>query len=309
MRGIRIVQQPRYENPLLRQNRSVVDMSRLQLLEADGDCLESIFTGLQYSPHPVWLCWHNSPHSILPSWLPIKNLRVLQLTGGQPLQTFWESESQAPLQLRELIVNVPILQLPKSMWQLKHLEKIELRGQGSMASLPDSFGNLTNLQYLDLSGSSRLQELPHSFGNLIRLEHICLAGCSKLQELPHSFGNFIRLKHLCLASCSELSIYRGTRGNITTLVSLDLSFCLKMKVLPPQVARQRSLQELNLLGTNLREDLLRGDIEELGRLETLKLGSPFLKKLPPSLGDLTTLKELTLSDCRVWNVCPTQLDS
>lgn len=298
VRGIRMVQQPQYENPFELQNRSAVDMRNLQLLKAEGNCLESIFTGMLYSPDLIWLCWDNIPHSDLPRWLPIKKLRVLQLTGGQALQTFWQSESEAPTELRELIVNVPILQFPKSMWQqLQHLEKIELRDQRNMIFLPDSFGNLTNLQYLDLSGSCSLQELPHSFGNLIRLKHLCLADCTKLKELPHSLGNFIRLKHLCLARCSELSISQGTLGNITTLVSLDLSFCLKMKVLPPEVASQQSLEDLNLQGTSLKE-LRRDHIGELGRLKTLKLGSPFLKELPPSLGDLTTLKEPTPFVCR-----------
>lgn len=220
-----MLQQSQSKNPLELQNRSGVDKRNLQLLKAEGDCLESIFTGMPYSPCLIWLCWDNIPHFVLPHWLPIKNLRVFQVTGEQALQTFWQSESEAPMQLRELIVNVPISQFPKSMWQLQHLEKIELRDQRDMIFLPDSFGNLTNLQYLYLSGS-----------------------CS-LQKLPHSLRNLIRLKHLSLARWSELSISQATLGNITTLVSLDLSFCLKMKLLPPQVASQQSLEDLNFLGS------------------------------------------------------------
>ena len=68
-----------------------------------------------------------------------------------------------------------------------------------------------------------------------------------------------------------------------------------MNALPPQVAQQRSLQELDLIGTSLRG----------GCLETLKLGSPMLSA---SLSNQTTLKELTLSDYRRLQRLPNSVE-
>ena len=68
-------------------NRSV-DMPGLQLLKAEGDCLASISNIVSQSDL-IWLRWDRCPHSALPSWIPLKNLRVLEVAGGQ-LETLWQ---------------------------------------------------------------------------------------------------------------------------------------------------------------------------------------------------------------------------
>lgn len=80
-----------FNNPLELGNR-FIDMSRLQLLRAEGDCLERIFSP-GHSPRLVWLSWHQCPYSFLPSWMPMKNLRVLEVTGGE-LETLWQNRSE-----------------------------------------------------------------------------------------------------------------------------------------------------------------------------------------------------------------------
>lgn len=212
-----------------------------------------------------------------------------------------------------VIVN-DLLQLPKSIGQLKHLEKIQLtypvktlpeeffrlrslkhlRMRASMKLLPNAFGNLTNLQHLNFTGSYHLQRLPDSFGNLTNLQYLNLYGCSHLQVLPQSFGNLIRLKHLCLKGCSQLTFSSETFGNIRSLESLNLSSCSKMEVLPPQVTHQKSLQKLLLWNTNLIE--LPSAIGNLSNLEILRVSSEesSIEMLPLSLGGLKSLKELTL---------------
>jgi hypothetical protein len=60
----------------------VRNMSRLQLLRAEGNCVESIFSvvrsslQLRFSPQLVWLCWDSCPFTSLPSWIPLNKLRV-----------------------------------------------------------------------------------------------------------------------------------------------------------------------------------------------------------------------------------------
>jgi Leucine-rich repeat (LRR) protein len=291
-----------FNNPLELGNR-FIDMSRLQLLRAEGDCLERIFSP-GHSPRLVWLSWHQCPYSFLPSWMPMKNLRVLEVTGGE-LETLWQNRSEAPLQLRELNIRAGLLQFPKFIGQLKHLEKIALVDtmRDYIETLPEELFHLSSLKHLRLC--MNMKSLPNSFGNLTNLQHIDLSGCSKLQTLPHSFRNLVRLKHLCLAACFELSMSSEVLGNISTLESLDLSNCMKMEVLPPQITHQRSLEEMCLLNTNLKE--LPSAIGGLISLENLKLGSPLLETLPPLLGDLTSLKELTLSGCGILKCMPNSI--
>jgi Leucine-rich repeat (LRR) protein len=276
------------ENPVELGSR-FVGMSGLQLLRAEGNCLGSICNFLRQS-NLLWLRWDRFPYSFLPSSIPMNELIVLQLAGDK-LETLWQRENEAPLQLRELHIDADLLQIPKSIGQLKHLEKIVLKYtietlpeelfhlrslkhlslSTRMTRLPNSLANLANLQYIDLSGCTNLQRLP-SFGNLTELQHIHLNDCKMLQMLPVSFGNLIRLKNLSLSGCLNLTISSETLGDISTLESLDLSQCKKMEVLPPQVTNQRSLK-------------------------ILKLQCPLLEKLPASLGNLTSLQELTLNFC------------
>lgn len=253
-----------------RSNNFTLDnMSGLQLLRAEGNCLESISHGLRHSDL-VWLHWNICPYTSLPDWIPKKNLRVLEVNGGK-LETLWQTGSEAPLQLRELNISSTLLRVPKSIGHLRHLEKMDLSWCRDLQTLPPSLGNLANLRYLNLNG------------------------CFRLEDLPDSFGNLSRLQYLYLAGCSSLTISSITFGNIRKLEILDLSNCRRMEALPPQVTDQHSLKELNLKHTNLTE--LPIAIGNLRQLEILKLQCPFLEMLPSSLGKLTSLEELTLHFC------------
>jgi Leucine-rich repeat (LRR) protein len=118
---------------------------------------------------------------------------------------------QAPLQLRELNISFELFHLPKSIEQLKYLEKIELpnfkgtlpeeffhlpslkhlRLRAGMKSLPDSLGNFTNLQHIDLSGCEDLQTLPPSFGNLTKLQHVKLHGSGSIDQLHRELSKIL----------------------------------------------------------------------------------------------------------------------
>eukprot|EP00253_Pinus_taeda_P034915 PITA_34915 len=257
--------------------------SKLQLVATEGDDLKSILSRVE-SPNLIWLRWSDCPYKCLPPWLLIlmKNVRVLEVSGMK-LGTLWRTKSQAPLELRELTVHCydsPLFEFPKSIGQLKHLEKIVVNSR-RLELLPKEFCDLHSLKYLDLSGSSRLRMLPDSFGCLTNLLHLDLSSSSSLQMLPNSFGNLIRLKYLNLDQCSELTISNETFANV------------------------RSLEELHLRGTNLQK--LPEDIRNLRNLEVLTVGSHSLKELPCSLGHLSRLKHMELVYCRELKSLPDSL--
>lgn len=302
-------------------NHLFVDMRALQLLRAEGDSLDSISNLLHSDSAVTWVRLDRCPYSSLPPCIPLGNVRVLEVAGGE-LETLWRSPTQAPVLLRELNIGATLHRVPNSIGLLKHLEKIEmentiealpdeffhlptlkhLRLRTRMMALPDSLGSLTKLRHMDLSGCTELQTLPPTLGNLSHLKYLSLNGCSSLGMLPDSFGNLIRLRHLYMSGCRTLTMSSTTFGKIRTLESLDLSSCLGMEALPPQVTYQRSLEELNLLDTNIKE--LPMAIGNLNNLEILKLGCSSLEMLPRSLGNLRSLRELFLYFCSKLKCLP-----
>jgi hypothetical protein len=90
VRGIRMVLSDHDDND--DDEFESIQMSRLQLVDTEGSLLEPILKRVT-SPKLIWLCWKECPYSSLPPWIPMKNLRVLQVSG-YTLETLWELESQ-----------------------------------------------------------------------------------------------------------------------------------------------------------------------------------------------------------------------
>nr|QEH91620.1 putative TIR-NBS-LRR protein [Pinus monticola] len=306
------------------QFKSLVELTgRLQLLAAEGDCVESILNVAQ-PPHLIWLRWINCPYSSLPPWISMENLRVLQIEGKE-FETIWKDESQAPMQIRELDIDARLLNIPKSFGKLKYLEKfvlhnnkidpvglttlpdefcglqslnyLELSHCSEIKSLPDSFGDLRNLQTLHMDSCFGLQGLPDPLGGLASLQTLDLGGCSGLQGLPDSLGGLASLQTLGLGGCSWLQGLPDSLGGLASLQTLNLYHCSRLQELPDSLGGLASLQTLNLYhcyGLQGLPDSLGG----LASLQTLRVGHCYrLQGLPDSLGGLASLQTLDLSDC------------
>jgi len=64
----------------------------LQLVATEDGNLKSILRRVQ-SPNLIWLRWNCCPYSCLPPWIPMKNIRVLEVVGSK-LKTLWREEFQ-----------------------------------------------------------------------------------------------------------------------------------------------------------------------------------------------------------------------
>jgi hypothetical protein len=64
----------------------------LKFLAAEGGYVEDILTRVG-SPDLIWLRWYKCTYSYLPSWIPMENLRVLEVYGSK-LTELWRPESQ-----------------------------------------------------------------------------------------------------------------------------------------------------------------------------------------------------------------------
>lgn len=277
-----------------------VGLRRLQLLDIEGGHLKSVLERVQ-SPNLIWLRWRGCPDSSLPLWIPMKDLRVLQVRG-RVLKTLWHGKSQVPLELQELQIQAPLCKFPRSIGKLKHLQVVTCDGDNNLEKLPEEFCYLQSLKVLVLTKFSKMKTLPDSFGTLTNLEHINLSYCKILQSLPNSFGNLTRLKFLDFHRCHNLTISSETFGDIRQLEYLNLSYCVNIEEFPSQITRQRSLEQLVLEGTRLRA--LPSAIGDLNDLEVLEFGSPLPETLPFSLGRLKNLKILALKYCRQLKYLP-----
>ena len=76
-------------------------ISKLELLEAEGDFVEGILSKVR-SPNLnlLWLRWIDCPCSSLPSWIPMGDLRVLEVRGEE-LERLWQPESQVGRDVHE----------------------------------------------------------------------------------------------------------------------------------------------------------------------------------------------------------------
>lgn len=299
-----------------------IRMKRLQLLDTEGALVEHILAKVQY-PNLKWLRWDNCPHFSLPSSISMKNLRVLQV-GGPKLETLWENESQVPLQLRDLEIEAPLSNIPKSIGQLKHLERIfvgsfvresyarplitelpeefcflqslkvlVLTACPEMRSLPQCFGNLTNLQYIQLDGCYVLERLPESFGNLSNLHHIDLSGCTALERLPESFGNLTNLHHIDLSSCHVLESLPDSFGKLIKLQYLDLGCCNNLAMSSETLGTINTIEYINLNGCQ-KIEILPPQLVYQRSLEKLCFTERNVKEVPSAIGEIRYLEVVEL---------------
>lgn len=90
VRGIKILRAEYEDNDDEYASLEPYTFRELQLLDIDHDDLEPVLRRVQ-SPNLLWLCWDNFPYSCLPSWIPLKNLRVLKMDGLE-LKSLWLDE-------------------------------------------------------------------------------------------------------------------------------------------------------------------------------------------------------------------------
>jgi hypothetical protein len=152
--------------------------------------------------------------------------------------------------------------------------------------------NLTNLRRLQLAGN-QLEALPHELGALAQLEGLWLHG-NQLQSLPESIGELRSLSQLSLAG-NRLRQIPGALGALCELRDLGIAGN-ELEALPSSLGRLERLEKLSAHGNRLRE--LTPSVAGLQSLRELWLqGNPDLAMLPQQLGELLTLKELSVADC------------
>lgn len=255
-----------------------VEFSRVDFF-LGNDCLQPEV--LKSSRDLLWLKWENCPHKSIPSWVPMKSLRHLEIIQGD-LKDLWQGTSEAPLQLRELIIRWnPLTALPSRFGSLTNLEHIDFHGCDRLLMLPKSFSSLTQLQYLDLSDckSLRMEPCNLSFGQTPStyqgsLRTLRLLGTNVSKEAMNQIVKLNTLECLTIGSDSLTSL-SSSLGSLTLLSVLCIGGCKRMKSLP-------------------------ASMRKLGFLTNLTIRSSGVERLPEEIfGELTNLQALEVEDCPI----------
>lgn len=257
---------------------TAVEFSRVDFF-VGNDCLQPEV--LNSSRDLLWLKWENCPHKSIPSWIPMKSLRHLEIIQGE-LKDLWQGTSEAPLQLRELIIRWnPLTVLPVRFGSLTNLEHIDFHGCDRLLMLPKSFSSLTQLQYLDLSECKSLKIEPCnlSFGQTQSdsLRTLRLLGTNVNKEVVNQIVKLNSLECLTIGSDSLTSL-PSSLGNLTLLSVLCIGGCKRMKFLP-------------------------ASMRKLGLLTNLTIRSSGVEHLPEEIfGELTNLQALEVEDCPITDL-------
>ncbi|CAN6446071.1 unnamed protein product [Victoria cruziana] len=231
-------------------------------------------------------------------------------------------------------------ELHPSIWCLKSLIYLNLRGCSSLKGLPQEAGQLTSLKQLNQEECSQVTALPSPIEDsmsskqskdsklseqhvLEKLEVLLLDDCYDLIMCP-DFTKMRNLETLSFHNCGKLSELGPSIGCLESLTHLDLGYCESLKGLPREAWQLTSLEVLNLRGCSqitalpsLIGDSMSSNQPLLEKLKFLNLGycssliscpnftsMPHLERL--WLGYCAEISELDPSICHLKSL--TQLD-
>ena len=213
--------------------------------------------------------------------------------------------------------------LPRSICRLKYLQVLCCSGCSKLGSFPEVMENMNNLRELHLDGTA-IQDLPSSIENLKGLEFLDLASCKKLVTLPTHICNLKSLKTLDVFGCSKLNKLPKRLGSLQCLEHLDagclgsiasqlpsLSGLCSLRILDlngsnlmqgsiqDDICWLYSLEVLNLTNCNLIDDSITDEICHLLSLQVLYLSRNNISKIPAGISQLSKLRVLGLSHCKM----------
>jgi disease resistance protein RPS2 len=120
--------------------------------------------------------------------LPTKELRCPKLVSlflgkNEELKEIPEGFFLNFTSLRVLELSIPVKSLPTSLWQLTHLEFLNLSWT-EIEDISEDIGNLSSLQFLYLGYCRNLKALPSQVADLENMQYLYIKGCYNLREIP-----------------------------------------------------------------------------------------------------------------------------
>lgn len=257
---------------------------------------------LSRASHLESICLQNCKRlsSVSSQFQSLNELTSLNLDGCLSLHKFPE----LPGSIKELnLSGTSIENLPSSIGCLSNLETLLLRNCERLESLPPSISKLKTLKLLIMSGCSNFEYFPEILEPMEHLWFLSLDG-TRIKRLPSSIKNLIGLGALDLTRCENLEFVPENIYSLSKLETLSVSNCVNLKALPgPGQFVHLRLTKLELSNCRISEvpDLL--DISS--SLERLDLsGNENIEGIPTSIKQLTKLKHLDVSNCKMLQSLP-----
>ncbi|KAG4161385.1 hypothetical protein ERO13_D01G051410v2, partial [Gossypium hirsutum] len=250
----------------------------------------------------------------------LRRLKLLNLRNCKRLRIFPSKIGNGSLQTLILSGCSNIDRIPEIVGEMECLKELCLDGTG-IKELPSSIGHLRSLMLLNLKDCSKLESLPSSIGGCEFLKTLLLSGCSKLKNFPESLRQLESLEELNLSETAittppsfifhmknlKFLSFQGCKGPpyrvrshwrfISTPAPRLSTNSMTLK-LPVILSGLSSLKELNLDDCNLNDGAIPDDIIRLSSLEALRISDNNFRTLPTTLGGLSKLTTLVLTDCK-----------
>ncbi|XP_039156057.1 disease resistance protein RPV1 [Eucalyptus grandis] len=245
----------------------------------------------------------------------MKNLKVMNMKKCDCLERTPDFSAHSKLERLILPSCGKLVEIDKSVCQLKNLVFLDVTWCRNLRRLPDEMGrDLASLKYLSMSQCRLLEGLPNTIGNLKSLNELDISGTG-IKELPDTLWTIEKLEVIKAEFVLRLDmeidnrIYRNRSLRILEL------FCKRIRKVP-RLPKSLTILKLSKLYTktfldlsnltNLKELYLDfgpcdsdgesdGPVEEspmplrtgnLSKLESLDLRSPYVTALPTDIRSL-----------------------
>jgi Leucine-rich repeat (LRR) protein len=216
--------------------------------------------------------------------------------------------------------------LPTSLPDISSLQTLRLSNNQIGGIIPACIGSLTNLTTLEMSNNSLVGTIPDSV-KWTRLQNLDLSRNQIVAPLPESLYS-LPLRHLNLGM-NQLSGSLSTQiGQLDRMVYLDLSRNSLTGSIPITISKLQYLEDLILHNNQLtgvlhhetlaslkslrklllNSNSLNGSMHAIAELDSLRVvslsGNMFTGEIIPSIGRLTSLSTLDLSDNQLIGSLP-----
>ncbi|CAN1134286.1 Receptor-like protein 6 [Linum perenne] len=223
-----------------------------------------------------------------------------------------------------------------AMFNLQHLQVLDLSFNNFNTTVPTGIGNLTYLRYLNLSSAGFYGQIPAAISGLTKLVGLDLsmlyfpgAPTMKLEnpnllELVKNLAQLVDLRldgriDSSLSKLQSLSVIRLDSNEFSSpipdffaefrnLTVLRLSSCLLNGEFPETIFQVPSLELLDLSNNGLLHGVL-PDFPQNHSMQTLLLsGTNFSGMLPASMGNLGKLSRIELEGCNFNGPVPKSME-
>ncbi|KAL3727594.1 hypothetical protein ACJRO7_032347 [Eucalyptus globulus] len=236
-----------------------------------------------------WLSWHNIPQILDITNFSGKNMVILDLSNSKITQ-HWNGWSHMKVMKKLKVLNLTeccCLERTPNFSAQENLQHLILQGCVNLVEIDRSIGQLKHLVSLDIRYCSNLRRLPIEPVRWKALEEL-LIDSTLIKEIPNCQG--MKNLRIFTASNSAIITLPHSIGELTTLEYLSLDNCRCLERLPDSIVNLESLIEMDIRGTMIKK--LPDSIGNLKNLKVVKMTGSLISKIPDTLWTMEKLEEI-----------------